>query len=81
MIITMNGEWKNGRPRNHVAYTIALSAVKLPKKMQHLMLRVGFIKKAMPITSLPNGMVESQYPTQWVHSEVSATTSIKYIFP
>ena len=32
----LSEEWINGRSRNQVAYTIVLSAVKLPRKSQHL---------------------------------------------
>ena len=38
-------EWKNGISRNHAAYTVALSAVQLPRKSQHHILLVGFINK------------------------------------
>ena len=39
----LSEEWINGRSRNHLAYTIVLSAVKLPRKSQHPILWVGLI--------------------------------------
>ena len=36
-------EWINGRSRTHLAYTIVLSAVKLPRKSQHPILWVRLI--------------------------------------
>ena len=33
----------NGRSRNHLAYTIVVSTVKLPRKSQHPILWVGLI--------------------------------------
>ena len=39
----LSKEWINNRSRKHVAYNIVLSAVKLPKISQHLILLVGLI--------------------------------------
>ena len=39
----LSKEWINERSRNHVAYTIVLSAVKLTKISQHLILWVALI--------------------------------------
>ena len=39
----LSEEWINGRSRTHLAYTIVLSAVKLPRKSQHPILWVRLI--------------------------------------
>ena len=39
----LSEEWINRRSRNHLAYTIVLVAVKLPRKLQHPILCVGLI--------------------------------------
>ena len=39
----LSEELINGRSRNHLAYTIILSAVKVPRKSQHAILWVGLI--------------------------------------
>ena len=49
----LSEEWINGRSRNHLAYTIVRSVVKLPTKLQDPILWVGLINKETPIKSLP----------------------------
>ena len=59
--------------KNHLAYTIVLSAVKLPRKSQHPILWLGLIKEVTPIKSQPKDKVvldtiSTSYPVCWIKS-------------
>ena len=63
----------NGRPKNHVAYTLLISVIKLPRKLQHAILWAGLINQATPIKSLRKGNVvlditSTSSPVGWIKS-------------